>query len=402
MGLLICLSLAGCQVAPPPLSGVQVGLASHEEQAAILAEGRLVPRSFVNLTLADGARPAEVNVIEGQRVSAGDVLLRVDGYEQAAAELAYAELELVSDRQELEALYQDSAHELAKVEMALAEATRERTLAEDHLEGLLRPRPQLQIGQAHANLILAENQLAKAHQDLEKAEKKFANKKSFIWRFINQRQFKLRITSLEAEVAYRERRYQDAQEKYDDLLAPPDPIDVALAEASLAQAESSLHKLERQRQDLLIGPDVDNLEFAEARLSAAESRLDAARVALESYQLAAPIDGVVVELNVKPGEWMPAGRPVAVLADFDHWIVETVDLHETLVPGLLPGQPVRLHIDAIPGLSLNGRVENIDLLYTEDDDEIYYTVDIETTQNDPRLRWGMTVQVEIGLPKASS
>lgn len=401
LALLVCLYTAGCQSIPPALGSAKIVLAAPDQPAAIRAEGRLVPRSYVTLSAADGVRPDKVMVQEDQQVAAGDVLILFEGYESKVAETAAAELELLLADQELEKLFKHAGLESARVELALAEAIREQALAEDHLASLVQPIPQWQIDQAYANLQLADNQLANARQDLEKSQKKYANKKSILWRFINQRQFRLQITMLEAEVAQRERRSQDAQEKYQDLLDWPDAIDLALAESGLEHANANLQHLQSERTALLKGPHEDDLQLAQSRQEAAQSRLAAAEAALAGTVLRAPMDGIVVELNARPGEWLAAGRPAVVLAGLDQWVVETEDLDEASAARVQPAQAVRLTVNAIPELALEGEVEQIDLLFTEDDDEVFYTVRIITHENDPRLRWGMKVKVEIYPPESS-
>jgi HlyD family secretion protein len=398
---LVCLCLAGCQVVPQAQGSIPVGLAAVEEPAAIQVKGRLVPRNFVTLTAAQGSRIEQVMALEGQRVTAGDVLVQFEGHESSASEIAAAQLELILADQQIEALYREAGLKLARVELELAEAAREQAFAQDHYESLAAPVPKQDIDQAYANLLLAEKQKEKARHDLEKAQKRFDNKNSIIWLFIDQRKFKLQITLLESQLADRQRRYQDAQDKYQDLLEWPDEIDLALAESRLEQANADLQQLQEKRDKLHNGPDADDLQLAQSRRKAAESRLAAAQAVLASTELRAPMDGIVAESYAKPGEWLPGGQPAVVLADLRQWVVETEDLGEKLVPNLLPGQSVMLSVDAIPDLSVRGRVEKIDLLYTEDDEEIYYTADITPSENDPRLRWGMTVRVEFDQPDSS-
>jgi len=392
---LVCLCLAGCQAVPQAQGSVPVVLAAADEPTAVQVKSRLVPRNYVTLTSPVGSRIEQVIVVEGQQIVAGDVLVQLEGHEASASEIAAALLALILADQQIDTLYKEDGLELAQTELDLAQAVREQAFAQDRYDSLASPVPQQDIDQAYANLMLAEKQLADARHDLEKVQKRFNNKNSIYWLFINRRQFKLSITLLEAELADRQRRFQDAQDKLQDLLAWPDPVDLALAQSRLEQANVYLERIQNKRDDLLSGPDADELQLAQARRKAAQSRLAAAQVALASTELRAPMDGVVVELKAKPGEWLPNGQTAVVLADLGQWIVETEDLDETLVPDLQPGQLVILTVDAIPELSLRGRVEKIDLLSTEEDEDVYYTAYISPNGSDPRLRWGMTVRVEV-------
>jgi multidrug resistance efflux pump len=85
--------------------------------------------------------------------------------------------------------------------------------------------------------------------------------------------------------------------------------------------------------------------------------------------------------------------PVAVLADFSKWVVETDDLTEIEIPDVSVGQAVSVVPDALPDLKLSGTVERIKDVFEEKRGDITYTTRITLNQEDPKLRWGMTVVV---------
>jgi multidrug efflux pump subunit AcrA (membrane-fusion protein) len=62
-----------------------------EGPTAVEAEGRVVPVRGVTLSLASGGTVAEVLVVEGQAVRAGQVLLRLSTAQQATAAVAQAQ-----------------------------------------------------------------------------------------------------------------------------------------------------------------------------------------------------------------------------------------------------------------------------------------------------------------------
>jgi hypothetical protein len=82
-----------------------------------------------------------------------------------------------------------------------------------------------------------------------------------------------------------------------------------------------------------------------------------------------------------------------VLADFSPWRVETDDLTEIEVPDVFVGQKATISPDALPDLELSGTVEYISGLYEEKRGDVTYTARILLDEDDPRLRWGMTVVV---------
>ena len=109
--------------------------------------------------------------------------------------------------------------------------------------------------------------------------------------------------------------------------------------------------------------------------------------------LTAPFDGVVMDVSVSVGEQVgPESRAVSV-ADTSSWVIETTDITELEVVDVAVGQAVTFTADALPGVTMNGKVTAIsEASYTQSGDVIY-TVYIKVDDADPHIRWGMTVEV---------
>ena len=234
------------------------------------------------------------------------------------------------------------------------------------------------------------------HDDLQIAQGQYRNKDHILWRFINQRQFRLRLTLLEGNLAVAERRVVDAREKYLELVAPVDAIDLSIAEANLEMARENLKYLIRERDKKAQLPDPDQLQAALARLKAANTSVAAAQTALEGAVLRAPISGTVVKLSPKTGEWISAGKSVVTVADLSRWIVEAEDLIEEYAPLISQGQTAQFSFWAYPELFFSGKVDTIDLDYQEEDGEITYAMILSMKENDPRFYWGMTTDITLG------
>ena len=265
LALVVCLGAAAFALFPggPPVQVSDNYATSPAEPApaAVRArvEGQVLPRRWAELSLPFGARAEQVLAAEGQQVAAGELLVLLDGHEALRARAAAAEVEVVVARQALQELQDRAGMELARAEVELAQAQKEFDFRRDHLAGLKRPRSRLQIEQVHANLLLADRRLEQAREDLEKARQKFANKKNFIWLFINQRYVRLALNGLEAQVAYHERRFVDAREKYADVLAPVDAVLLAQAQADFQAADERLKQAQTDRDERLDGPEPDAL-----------------------------------------------------------------------------------------------------------------------------------------------
>ena len=362
-------------------------------ETSLQVEGRLVPIRFANLALRSSGSVEELFVQEGDRVERGQKLLRQGGEDRLQAEIAAAEMELLLAQQGLDALYRNANLERAQAEKELALAQKEFEAAEYILSRINRPTPQLTVDQAYANMLLAENALNKGRDNYSRTEKKFANPNHFLWLFFNRRQVRLLLTSMERSVISMQERYEDSIKKYEDLTAPVDEIDLAIAEADLARAESRLKDAEKKHVSLVDGPNPDDVATAQARITVAEAILRASQNALQELELVAPFTGTVVELNVKSGEWVELGHPLVVLAELSEWVVETEDLTEIQVPQIRSGQGATVIPEALPELSLTGKVDSISSISEVRSGDVTYTARILLDEADPRMRWGMTVTV---------
>ena len=83
--------------------------------------------------------------------------------------------------------------------------------------------------------------------------------------------------------------------------------DVRTAAAQVAEARARLARLDsaQQRRE-----EIAVLQAQEKRAEAAVARRDAAETRLARRRLAAPVDGAVQQVYYRPGEMVPAGRPV--------------------------------------------------------------------------------------------
>lgn len=374
--------------APVQVSGiVQTG------KADLQVEGRLVPKRFANLAMSSSGIVEGVLVQEGDWVDSGQLLMRQGGGDHLLAEIADAEMELLMARQGLQALYTNAELVRALAERELAQARKESDKAEYHLGKLKETAPQLSIDQAYANMVLAGNAVDRARDVLARTEKQLGNRNNPILQFISRRQVKLLLTSLERNITIAQKRYENSIRKYQDLLAPVDEIELATAEADLAYAQARLTDAQHKYTTLVDGPEPEEVAAAQMRVTVAEANLSAVKKGMQELELLAPFAGTVVDVSVKSGEWVELGQPVMVLAVMSEWIVETTDLTEIQVPEIRLGQGVKVIPEALPDLTLTGKVESISEISTINKGDVTYTARITLIETEPRLRWGMTVAV---------
>lgn len=366
------------------------------ESALVSAEGRIVPRHTANLSTAASGQVTELLVQEGGQVQAGAVILRLGDREQYQAQIAASEMELLSAQQVLEELQKNAGVELAQSRQALAEANKVLADYQDEFENLSKPVPQADLERAYATVLMAQDRLDKANDNLAKTEKHYRNKSNILWLFLTKKQFKDLLDNLRTARDMAKDSLYHAQQRYDDLLNHPDKVALAQAQANVSLTQAKIAKIQQDIAMFEKGPDPDKVASAEARINSAQTALAAAQSALKDSEIVAPFSGEIADLSVHVGEWVTGNQPVVVLADLSQWEIETDDLTELDVPQVHLGQTAIVRPDALPELELKGVVGTIKDLSEEKRGDVTYTATILLDQADPRLRWGMTVAVEFG------
>jgi membrane fusion protein (multidrug efflux system) len=136
---------------------------------------------------------------------------------------------------------------------------------------------------------------------------------------------------------------------------------VALATEAKSAAESHVGEARgRLSQSAPIAPQIAaakaGVDLAYARVRGAEAALALARLQLDYTRIVAPADGIASKLMVHEGQLAAAGQPVAALVPSATYVI--ANFKETQIGRMRAGQPVTLHVDALPDLDLHGTVES--------------------------------------------
>ena len=256
--------------------------------SVVIATGEVIPKQESLLSVSVGGVVEDVLVKKGDAVRSGQVLVQLEGTEQQLAAVSVAELELVNAQFALDTLYKDT-------DLIAAQALRSAEEAEEALEDLynrelqqalamqavagaeqvledaernlaiLTKRPtQTVIDQAYANMLLAENKLNKILEDIEDTEWQL---KKYSWIPSLAKMFRQALRGLEVQRTQDQLAYNNSKTKYNNLLEPPDPIDVAVAEAELATAQATLLEAERDLERVMDGPDPGEVALLEAQIA---------------------------------------------------------------------------------------------------------------------------------------
>lgn len=218
----------------------------------------------------------------------------------------------------------------------------------------------------------------------------------------------LKATVAEAEASRAERR--DELERITELYRKQAATEDQLTDARLA-LDASEARLQRAQADLKLLQDgawEADVRVAEAAVDQAEAAVEVVRAQLHRLVTSALVDGEVLQVNMRPGEYIgaPPTGPVILLGSLEELHVRT-DIDEYDIPrfdpsapatGMLKGRPdldfplrfVRIEPYVIPKQSLTGRnTERVDTRVLQ---AIYA---VEADANNPKLYVGQQVDVFI-------
>ena len=191
--------------------------------------------------------------------------------------------------------------------------------------------------------------------------------------------------------------------------------DVSRSEVALADAR---RKLARARtlstQGVVSREQLEAAELEERSLrlqvqgareavQQAEAQLSRARDDLGKTTIYAPLSGRVIKLSAEEGEVVVSGtmnNPASVIgtiADLSE-ILARVDVDETEIVYVRPGQTAKLKVDAIPDRTYTGRVVEVgssSITKPQQPDVTFFEVKLLFDRPDDDLRPGMSVRAEI-------
>jgi HlyD family secretion protein len=341
----------GNVIAPKPTPTPNAALLDLEN--IVTASGTLLPvkRASIAFQGAVPLRVVQVAVQPGDVVKQGDVLIKLDAAEAAAAvnaaRAALAQLKAGATKEEI-AVAQANL-DAAKVQLAKVRA-----------------------GAAPEDIAIAKASLERAAAVLRDAQSQYDRIKDDPQRGMYPQSQTLHLATQD---------YRVAEARYYQVVKGATPEDIRVAEANVAIAQASLDRVKATAR-----PE---------EITAAQAKLDQATSALTWMTLTAPFRGTIAAVNVKEGETVTPGVPVLTLGELGNLRLETDDLSETNIARIKISQVVNVTFDALPGKTFKGTVTYIAPMASAKQGGTNYTIYVEFDNLDPALRWGMTGHIEI-------
>ena len=348
------------------------------DPATLTITGRLECDETPIASKAPG-RVIAIEAREGDRVAAGDLLVRLSGdqtaarSDQARAQLSAAEQQLVTARLRLPVIKE----RLRQIGLRVSQARQ----------------------QARGSVAGAEGVLAAARADLSRAESE-------------QRQAQAdanRFAKLAAQDAVPKQAAEQSKTKAQAAQAIVESAHkhVAAAQGGLQAAQaSSANPGILEAEKLALERQADEargvIAVAQAGVEAAQALVGQADADLAELEILSPIDGFVVTRSAEPGQVIPPGKTLLTLADpaeiyFRGFVAESE------IDRVSVGAGAQINLDALDS-PIAAQVSRIDPEATFTPESVYFAderarqavgVKLRVVETDPRLKLGMTGEATI-------
>jgi HlyD family secretion protein len=164
---------------------------------------------------------------------------------------------------------------------------------------------------------------------------------------------------------------------------------VAIKAASQLDLDTALANLKRAEANYVGG---------QARVKANEAQLSADQISLSKAVIRSPIDGVVIERDIEPGQTVAATfqtPTLFTLADNLSHMELQVNVDEADVGEVREGQSATFTVDAYPNRQFKARIEKLRYASTTTNNVVSYVAVLSVDNSDLALRPGMTATAEI-------
>ncbi|MEO0835613.1 MAG: efflux RND transporter periplasmic adaptor subunit [Cyanobacteria bacterium J06642_3] len=219
-----------------------------------------------------------------------------------------------------------------------------------------------EIAQAESRVANAQSAIAETESELELIQKRVE-----------------RNTNLQSEGAI-------SRDQLDEVLNQ-----ARVAESKLAAAKANLNERQQALAQLKAGSRPQTITQAQAELAQAQGRLQAIEAQLEDTTVTAPRAGIIASREAKVGQTTDTSEMLFTIIQ-DGRLELSLQVPETLIGKIQPGQTVQITASNNQNLELTGQVREIDPLIDNNSRQATVKVDLPSGTN---LKPGMFLQAAI-------
>jgi HlyD family secretion protein len=327
LGIIIVVSILAGGKDEPEVATVKITV-RPELRSTVTASGEIRPIQFINLTSEVAGRIEEIYVKEGQPVTKGQQLVRLDPTQLQSNQAAQAAAlqAAISDTQ-------NARTQIIAAQNGVATAQQSLTVAE------------ASVAQARQQVVSSQTNVDSAQVNLNTA----------------QRELKRTTELVESNVASRA-EYDAARDRFDQAR-----VSLRTAQANLETQKIAIEEAKARvnQQRIAVRNAQTNIVLAQQGVKTSEARANQQQAILsgQGSQLAkatqvAPITGVIADIPSKVGQFAVAqlsSTPLLTIADMSIVNVE-VKVDETEIARVEVGQKAKVKVDAFQDREVDGEV----------------------------------------------
>ena len=202
------------------------------------------------------------------------------------------------------------------------------------------------------------------------------------------------VLEARARLAAAQQRYDFAVDRYNTLLTGENSLAVKLAAEGVTQARVNARAAGSK------------ITQAQKAIDQAQAGVDLINVQLTRMVIAAPVDGVILALNIQPGEIVSAGGIAMTVGELDHLTI-TVYIPENRYGEVKLGQLATVKVDSFPNQKFDATVTRIanqaeftprNVQTTEGRQTTVFAIELSVQNPNGLLKPGMPADVTFSQP----
>lgn len=391
---------ASVQVAPAVIRDI-----THSFTATGNVEAPLSVKIATKIT----GRIQHLEVREGDRVTKGQVLVRIDPSEvEANVQQQRAMLSEDQYRLAQAQLNQDPANvsvntQIRQQEAATASATADYNQVRENYNAQLAA-ASANVSDTQSRIENAQAAIASANANLNNANLKLARaeglyKKGFTsTQAVDDARAAVRVQQSAVEIAQGQLKsalaQKDSAEQQASIVKTKGKADIEAAKAKMNQAQAAL---DYAKSNSAQKPAYEqSLSALRAGVTAARASVKSAEARRADTVLRSPLNGFVTGRYADPGAISTPGQPILNVQFIDQiWVSMAVP--EEIIPKVHTGQEARITLDSFPGRVFLAKV--IQINPSADLQSRQFTVRVALDNSDGLLKPGMFARVAIGTER---
>ncbi len=405
------------------------------------ASGQVRAKQSATLTWETSGQIEQRHYQKGDRVEADAVILSLE-QTSLAPNVILAQADLVNAQKALDTLYASQVQQAnalkdvdaaqkeledarnpvvaqAEAQAAIAQAKEQLAEADRHYKITVARPSQAEIDRAYGSILLAEEKLQNTLETIDQLNWRYTSAGAGLPDFLKEFKVDIRqglkkaLEGLEIQRASEQIALNNAKARYENLLAPPDPDDVVIAETAIFAAQAQLDDALRQWERIKDGTSPAEIAVLEAKLADAqrewerikdgptandiqvlEAQITAAQAAISQAAIRAPFTGVLTEIQARPGDQVQIGDFAIRIDDISEIFVDMY-ISEVDINQIKIGQDVVLTFEGILAKNYTGTVQDVALVGTNLGGVVSFKVAVQLLDADEDIRPGMKAEANV-------